>query len=75
MNLLGLSRCVRRSILRRGCRLIRLEDFEAAQLLVNQRQRLEAFGLEHLLVKPRLDLILLFGWQLLVIVVDVSIQL
>lgn len=52
-----------------------LEDVEAAQFLVDDREWLEFLGLEHLLVEPCLDFVLLHFRQLLVGIVNVSVQL
>jgi hypothetical protein len=55
--------------------LVRLEYFQAAQLLVDEGQGLEALRFEDLLVKPRLDFVLLGLGQFLVDVVEMSVQL
>lgn len=51
------------------------ENFEAAQLHVDHGQWLEAFRFEDLFVEPSLDLILFFGREFLVGVVDVAVEL
>lgn len=43
-----------------GLRFVGLEDFEPAQLGVDERQGLEALGFQDLLVEPCFDLVLLF---------------
>ncbi len=58
-----------------GRRLVRFEHFEASKFLVDYRQRLEPFGFSHLLVKPRLDFIVLYLWKFLVHVVNMPVQL
>jgi hypothetical protein len=56
-------------------RLVGFENLKTSDLGVDDGERLESFRLEDLLVKPGLDFILGLFWQLLVIVVDVSVQL
>jgi hypothetical protein len=55
-----------------GTRLVRFEDIEAAELLGDGGKGLELLRFEDLFIEPRLDLVLLYLWQLLVSVVDVS---
>lgn len=60
---------------REGHRLVGLKNLQAAQLGVDERQRLESLGLEDLLVEPCLDLVLFYGGKFLVIIVDVAVEL
>jgi hypothetical protein len=61
---------------RRRCRrAVRFEDIEAFQLLVQYGERLELLRLDHLLLEPVLNLILLFLNKVLVVVVEMSVQL
>lgn len=53
-------------------RAVGFEDVEALQLLVQDGEGLELLGLDHLLLEPVLDLILLFFDQVLVVVVEMS---
>jgi hypothetical protein len=46
----------------KGTRLVRFEDFEAAELLVQNGEWLEFFGFQHLLVEPCPDLVLFDFW-------------
>ena len=49
---------------RGGGRVVRLEDVEALELLVQDGQRLELLGLMHLRLEPVLDFILLLHDQI-----------
>lgn len=51
------------------------ENFKTAQLHVDHGQRLKALRFEDLFVEPSLDLILFFGREFLVGVVDVAVEL
>jgi hypothetical protein len=53
---------------RRG-RAVGFEDVEAFELLVQYGERLELLRLDHLLLEPVLDLILLFLDEVLVVIV------
>lgn len=52
--------------------IIRLEDIEALELLVEDGEGLELLGLVHLLLEPGLDLVLLLDDEVLVGVVEMS---
>lgn len=56
-------------------RLVGFENIKSAQGLVDDVQRLELFGFADLFVEPALDFILCLFGQLLMDVVDVSVQL
>lgn len=58
---------------RQGLRLVGFKDLEAAELLVDEGERLEALRFEDLLVEPRLDFVLLGFGEFLVDVVDVTV--
>jgi hypothetical protein len=60
--------------IRQGHRLVRFEYIQTFQLLVYDCQRLEFLRLDDLLVEPILDLILLYLWEFLVIIVEMSIK-
>lgn len=53
--------------------LVGFEHFETTEFLVDYGERLEALSFQHLLVEPRLDLVLRRLWKLLVHVVQVSV--
>jgi hypothetical protein len=57
---------------RRRRRAVRFEDVEAFELLVQDGERLELLRLDHLLLEPILDLILLFLDEVLVVVIEMS---
>ena len=57
---------------RRGGRIVRFENFEPFELLVEYSERLELLRLGHLRLEPRLDFILFFLNQVLVNVVQMS---
>jgi hypothetical protein len=63
---------MRRGRRRRG--VVGLEDVEALQLLVEDGEGLELLRLGHLHLEPRLDLVLLLLDQVLVVVVEVSVE-
>ena len=54
-------------------RLVRLEYLQASQFLVDERQGLESFRLEDLLIEPCLDFVLGRFGEFLVDIVDVSV--
>lgn len=54
---------------------IRFKNIEAAQLHVDHGQRLEALRFEDLFVEPCLDLVLFFGGEFLVGIIDVAVEL
>lgn len=55
--------------------LVRFEDVQAAEFLVDEGQWLESLRLENLLVEPCLHLVLLLLGKFLVGIVDVSVEL
>ncbi len=55
--------------------MIRLEDVQTLEFLVQDSQGLELLRLEHLLLKPVFDLILLFLFNLFVCVIQMPVQL
>ena len=58
---------------RRGRCIVGLEDVEALELLVENSEGLKFFGLDHLLLEPILDLILLDLFEVFVVVIEVSL--
>lgn len=60
--------------IRRSRRLVWLENVQALKLLIQNRQRLELLGLDHLGFEPILDFILLYFFEILVIIVEMSIE-
>lgn len=59
----------------RGLRFIGFENLEPTELLVDDSQGLESLRLQHLLIEPVLDLVLSRLGELLVDVIDVSVEL
>lgn len=58
---------------RRRCgRAVRFEDVEAFELLIQYGKRLKLLRLDHLLLEPVLNLILLFLDEVLVVIVQMS---
>lgn len=55
--------------------VVRLEDIEAFEFLVEDGEGLKLLGLVHLRLEPILDLVLLLDNQVLVRVVEVSVKL
>jgi len=54
--------------------LVRLEDIQTAEFLVDQGKGLEALRLQDLFIEPGLNLVLLYFGQLLMNVVEVSAE-
>lgn len=55
--------------------VIRIEDVELLQFLVEDRERLKLLRLHHLRFEPCLDFVLLHGLEMFVCVVEMAIQL
>lgn len=74
----SLANCVRvasPAYRRTGAFVIGLEDIDALQLLIEHSQRLKLLRLDHLFLKPILDFILPFFLDLLVGIIEMSVQL
>ena len=56
-------------------RSIWFENVKAFEFLIENGERLESLGFEHLLLKPILNFILLVFFQVLVVVVEMPINL
>lgn len=56
----------------RAWSIIRLENIQILEFLVQNRQRLESLGFDHLRLKPILDFVLLYFFEVFVIVVKMS---
>lgn len=55
-------------------RIVRFEDIQSFELLIDDCKRLKFLRFNDLLVEPGLDFILFDSWQLLVVVVEVPVQ-
>lgn len=70
----SLLRCSLGNEIGRAWSIIRLENIQTLELLVQNRQRLEFFGFDHLGLEPILDFILLDFFEVFVIVVKMSMR-